>query len=566
MEHGQGAGRGVLRRETTTCRAANLTVRAKLVAFALVGAMLTLAVGGAGLFGVRQMQAAATLTSRIGVAQRYHQDADQQHDALRHDLFGAVLIGKGVAFEPAADTRVNLAEHAAQYREDLRLLDQAHLPPVLTAAIDQLRPDLEAYMTQAAQLVGAALDPADAGQAVVGLTSFDELFDQLEARLNSLTTMLAQAAGRAKAAGDRARARAETEILVAGTAAVLALLGFSSLMIRSLLTGLGRLVHVSRAQEEGVVDARAPEGHDEIGRVGVAFNAMADAVGSVRDELVENNRLLDARVRERTANLQEAQAGLVAARDEAQEASRSKSEFLATMSHEIRTPMNGVIGLTGLLLDTELTETQRSHAEGVRGSGEALLGIINDILDFSKIEAGMLELEMVDFDLADAVEDVAALVAGSAQAKGLELVAYCSPDVPTALRGDVGRLRQILLNFATNAVKFTESGEVIIRAVLAEDPTAEQVVLRLEVTDTASVSPRPPPSGSSNRSPRRTPRRPVATEAPAWVWPSAGGWRRPWAAPSASSTRRAGAAVSGSASRSPVRWSRSSGPTTVPTG
>jgi CheY-like chemotaxis protein/HPt (histidine-containing phosphotransfer) domain-containing protein len=180
----------------------------------------------------------------------------------------------------------------------------------------------------------------------------------------------------------------------------------------------------------------------------------------------------------------EAEAAIAAARDQAVEASRIKSDFLATMSHEIRTPMNGVIGLTGLLLETQLTETQRSHAEGVRASGEALLSIINDILDFSKIEAGKLELETVDFDVASAVEAVAALVAESARAKGLELVAYCRPEVPSALRGDVGRLRQILLNFATNAIKFTESGEVVLRADVDGEPTTEQVMVRFEMSDT----------------------------------------------------------------------------------
>ena len=179
-----------------------------------------------------------------------------------------------------------------------------------------------------------------------------------------------------------------------------------------------------------------------------------------------------------------AEEALAHARDEAVDASRAKSDFLATMSHEIRTPMNGVIGLTGLLLDSGLSETQRHHAEGVRASGEALLGIINDILDFSKIEAGKLELETLDFDLGHAVEEVAALVAESARVKGLELVAYVRPEVPSALRGDVGRLRQILLNYATNAVKFTAAGEVVLRASLAEDPSDEAVMIRFEVVDT----------------------------------------------------------------------------------
>ena len=175
---------------------------------------------------------------------------------------------------------------------------------------------------------------------------------------------------------------------------------------------------------------------------------------------------------------------LAQARDKALESSKLKSEFLATMSHEIRTPMNGVIGLTGLLLDSGLTEAQHQYADGVRASGEALLGIINDILDFSKIEAGKLELETVDFNLAEAIDDVASLVAESARAKGLELVAYCQPEVPTMVRGDVGRLRQILLNLASNAVKFTDRGEVVIRAGLSVPATAESVTVHIEVVDT----------------------------------------------------------------------------------
>ena len=280
---------------------------------------------------------------------------------------------------------------------------------------------------------------------------------------------------------------------------VIAVLGLSFLLAYMLSRQLQHLISrpilylVDKMQavtkDEDFTIRATKSSHDEVGALIDGFNEMLEHLQDRDQQLAKYRQHLEDLVCKRTSELrstneelQDTVAELVQTRDAAEEANRTKSRFLANISHELRTPMVGVLSSTELLLNSDLGSEQLSLVETLNSSGEALLEILNDLLDLSKIEAGKLTLERVEFNLLDVIDCPIELLGKVAFAKGVELICYVAPEIPSVLCGDPGRLRQVLFNLLSNAIKFTHSGEVSLRVVPEKQPS-DRVALRFEVID-----------------------------------------------------------------------------------
>jgi signal transduction histidine kinase/DNA-binding response OmpR family regulator len=406
----------------------------------------------------------------------------------------------------------SIVEHVTNLDEAAQACVSCHHQPELQERLHKILRGIEEYKSSLSFYITAAANKDRIEEIRIASAKIGkEILSETEEMSTTGNKSLGNIASEAK------KRIAKVKLILMTTLAISFFLGviISRHLIRSVTRPTKKLVDATRAIASGDLTCKIEhEDKGEFGELTKNFNAMSLALmESYEDLKVANTNLqremserrqaeqererlqksyqrsLEDEVKERTWELQEATTTAVALAQQAEAASRAKSQFLANMSHEIRTPMNGVLGMAELLLTTPLTEKQQRFGDTILRSAESLLNILNDILDFSKIEAGKLELETLDFDLRHEVEEVADLFAEQVHSKQLEFFCAVPPNMPTAVRGDPGRLRQVLSNLIGNAIKFTDEGEVGIRTTVVEQDE-ETVCVRFEVQDTGIGVPR----------------------------------------------------------------------------